>query len=302
MATLKTFRRDAASQLQLLDVLTTTALATGPDAAISVIVDSFAGAQANTLYEGAYVYPASGAQLGRERPVRPNGLTPSTSTLKVSWAWPAALASGVEVEILRLVPATRQPGGRNGWREIINDVLADIPTIRRYPITATAGTVAYAVPVWLEAEDQAIGIYDPQVTGENPNLSQNLRSIRYDGETVSLELWSPYSAGNVFYLAVYQPASTRVRSGGSWADSTTGLVNDDDEALAHRRLVQAMAIQRAAEQELERPDPRSKAMWERALDRWTPIAAGLKRRLVPARPSHLAVSPPVQSQWPKELF
>ena len=300
MATLQTFRRDAASRLGLLDVFETTGVGTGPDAETSVIVEQFAGAQASTLYENAYVYPTDGAQAGVQRPTRQNGLSVSATTLRVSWPWPAPLELGTEVEVLRLVPAVTELG-RQGWREIINSVLHDIPTIRRYPITAT-GAVRYDVPVWLEAEDQAIGIYDPESTGANAVLSQNLKSIRYDGEVVMIELWTGYSAGSIFSLAAYQPTSTRIKTASGWDDAADGLVDDADEALAHRTLVRAMAIQRAAEMELERPDPRSKAMWQRTLSEWTPIAAGLKARLVPARHTIMTVGTSGGSGWPKGLF
>lgn len=303
MPTLKTFRRDAASGLGLLDVYQTTAEASGPDAARSVIVDSFAGLTAQTSFENAYVLPTTGAQLGLQRTVRSNGLIPAASALRVTWDWPAPLAEGTEVEILRLVPAVRELG-RPGWRELLNEVLSDIPTIRRYPVTATDQTVRYAVPVWMDTEDQAIGIFGPGGgVGAPEIITSNLKEIRYDGETAEIELWSGYSPGSVFHLAVYQPVGTRVKSGGVWADSSLGLVDDDDEVQAPRRLVQAMAIERAARMELERPDARSKAMWQGVLARWTPVAAGLKRRLVPARPRpQMTLAGPGVSQWPKQLY
>lgn len=302
MPTLKTYRRDAARALSLLDVVTTTAEASGADAEVSVVVASFAGAIGQTTYENSYVLPTTGAQAGQQRITRTNGLSPTSATLKVTWGWPAPLETGTEVELLRLIPATTDLG-RSGWNEIINDVLRDIPTYRRHPVEATEGTTRYAVPFYLAAEDQAIGVFDPSRGGPEL-LSQNLKSIRWDAETVEIELWHGYPAGAVFHLAVYQPAGHRVLPAGGtvWGDDADGLADDADETVADRRLVRAMAIVRAAELELRRPDPRSRPMWTAALAEFTPVAASLKRRIVPARPRHMTVGAPAVSGWPKQLF
>jgi hypothetical protein len=249
------------------------------------------------------VFPVDGAQAGQQRPTRTSGVIAAEATLKVSWPWDDPLELGTEVEILRLIPAVRELG-RAGWNEIVNDVLRDIPTIRRHPVTAVDGQVQYAVPAYLETEDQAIGIYDPGSPATQAQvLSQNLQSISYDGEHVNIALWGGYAAGSEFYLAVYQPTSTRVNQGGVWADTPDGLVSDDDEALAPRRLVQAMAIERAAHLELTRPDARSRPMWQAAQERWAPLAAGLKRRLVPSRPDQrLTLGTTGTPTWPKGLY
>lgn len=302
MPTLTTYRRDAAEALGLLDVVTTTLAPTGEAAEEQVIAAVFGDASAQTLYENAWVYPTTGAQAGAQRRVRTGGLSPGTETLWVTRGWDAPLAAGTTCELLQLIPAVAALG-RSGWREIVNSVLRDTPTIRRHPITAQAGTVRYVVPIWLEAEDQAIGIYGPEASTEAGILSSNLKSIRYDGEQVELELWSGYAVGSVFSLAAYQPTASRIKSAGVWAESTVGLVEDDDEALAPRTLVRALSLVRAAELELQRPDPRYKGLWERALLRWTPIAAGLRARMVPKRPAPtMTVGAPAASGWPKGLF
>lgn len=303
MVTLQTARRDVAEELGLLDVVITSGVPTGDDANRTLLVPELADAVATTLYDGAWAYPVAGAQSGQQRAVRGKGISTSPGGLVVTRDWAAPIASGVEVELHRLIPA-RRALGRNGWLEILNATLRDIPIERRWAMTATAGTTAYTtVPAWFETEAQAIGLYDPTTGAENPMLSDNLRGFRFDGGTLTVELWSAYSAGSVFNLALHQPAATRVRAAGVWTDSTAGLVNETDEVPVHRTLLKAMAIERAARQELTRPDPRYKLMWEVALSRWQPVAARLKAEIAPKpRPSRLYVAPmSAGASWPKQL-
>lgn len=198
-------------------------------------------------HEGAYMYAASGLNLGEQRRVIKDGYIPSSGSLTAHRAWPNLMRANDQVEIWYRVPRIADNStGVQGLREMINRALAHCYRIRRITFTADTDNATHydlSQYPWLTQDDQIGPVYGPvSDAAQNPAVWPGGAWIRQDAANPQLEIGQSFAVGETFSLDVAQPADTYIRSGGEWGDSTVGLIDDDDEALIEPKLLIQVAL------------------------------------------------------------
>jgi hypothetical protein len=305
LGSLKTFRRDAAPEFGTFGVYTTTSPSISATTLISTALIG-AGFPSTALSQMWAYGTGTSTIAGQQRLVRAtNPLQTSTGTLNVTDGFSVNPPSGAEFEILGAIPAV-QGLAEPGWREILNACLKDIPLMRRLPIIPINGQLTYSINnsyPWLETSDQVAYLEDALINTDVPTYSPRLRDVRVDAESITFTLWTGYAGNELPHLVVFQPASTRIKTAGAWADSTVGLVSDDDESPAPRPLVKAMALGRAYRWLSTRSPANQATEWLARAREWEDTAARLKRQMMPKGDRLLRLdSAAVLSAWPKGLF
>lgn len=249
----------------------------------------FASDTGNTWWEGAFIFDPTTALVRR---VTDGGYTGEAAASTVLDAGgtvrvghltlsrevgTTALAPGRAIELHDTLPPV-DGDGVAGLHTHLNRALEAIRTVKRIPIVAVAGQTRYDLSAysWLEYEEQVALALEPEVSvGARPSVLGPVE-IRRDGHIVYAEL--PEAQSGTFYLEVYRPAKTWIRSGGTWGDSTVGLVNESDEVAVPLRPFMLLAEYYAC-RELAQHDPRAKyQVWIERRNELEPRAASLLSR------------------------
>lgn len=242
------FRRDVQSELGPFVVTTTTTAASDLLAfTCSTLVNANATGGSLFTNSWAYLNETTGPNLAAQRQVvNAGGYDSDTGEVRVARAFATSVGAGVGVELSSTLPAVTDELGTIGVREIVNDVLLSMPPIDLLPITGVTAQSAYdltATYPWLTDKSQILGVYFQHTGDDYPKPTGHAWSWLYDADAPRLLLpGEPFVTGETFYLKVYRPAQTWVRTGGTWAADTDGLQNDTDEALPLRSVVRAQAL------------------------------------------------------------
>lgn len=221
----------------------TAAPGTSSTVVIANLVTALTTASA-TRYNGKWVYNCDTDSCRR---VQTNGYARATGTLTVDPLWTAPSASQ-RIQITSLFPAREEAfAGDSSYRIIVNRALSRIVAPRRLAITIVPGQQAYSLAAypWLDREERygwpalPDGTPQPKILEPGPTGGIQIPAdwrrphLRLDGQSPYLELESPFVAGTVGTLTVNAmgPASSFIKVGSTWAESTVGLVNQTDEAL-----------------------------------------------------------------------
>lgn len=194
-------------------------------------------------YDGRWLYNVT---KGTQRRVRTNGYAPSTGTLTFDPTATSASAAD-RIELTGLFPGTVPPFSADAnYNAIINTAAGKIlfpswvsPTIS--PGTHNRTLFSY---LWLDRPER-LGWPFPQPDGSpHPLLMEpapfgdgwvsadwRRPTLRFDVGTLTLELGVPYTAGSSgsLRLNVMRPVNTWVAVGGTFADSSVGMVNESDQ-------------------------------------------------------------------------
>jgi hypothetical protein len=251
---LQNIRRIMARALHSLSVATTTTA--GNTLGTSVIATTLANAVSSNRYKHAWVMPVAGGSSGVLRRVRAeDALNLTTGELQVAPAFSAQIASGVEIEIHRLLPP-RDDDGWSGLDSLINTALRELWTTDRLAVTGVQGQASYSLAAWEEWLDpQAVLEFRGQAAaaGLNAFPAGSFDSIR-DADALTLAISPTLATGDAATLEVFRPGDTWIKVGATWALSTTGLVNETDECLFQPDLVVQVALVHAYESLASGPD------------------------------------------------
>lgn len=250
----RNIRRILARTLNSLTVVTTTSA--GNTAGTSFIATRLATALDASRYKGSWWLPVDGASTGDLRRCKAeDSLNLTTGELMVLPAFSAQIASGVVVEGHRLLP----PVDDDGWTGLLscaNNALRELWTSDRVSISGITGQPSYSLSTyeeWLDPE--AVLELRHQALDSTLNMypSGTFDAIR-DADGLTLQVAPTLPGGETHSLEVYRPLDTWIKTGGAWAASTTGFVNDSDECLASPDLVVTVALAHAYEALATGPD------------------------------------------------
>jgi hypothetical protein len=214
---------------------------------------SVTSATSSTVVAGGLINNATNASTGRfnghwinhiiaatgatqQRIVKPNSYVPSTGTLEPNLAWTTPTAGDV-LEITSMFPPIQQSMSLDtDYRTIINRALGKllVPDQITLAITTSDTYALTAYRAWLDRPERLVRVREPSpVTGRAPvDMSWRGWRLVLNGELPVLELKVPFaSATGSLTLDVMRTAKSWVSTSGTWAESTTGLTNNGDEAL-----------------------------------------------------------------------
>jgi hypothetical protein len=248
------YREELGPLLGLFAATTVTSAAASLEATRTVLSSALASDAAKPdHWDGHFVYVRDGAQAGSQRRVIDGSFQGPQGALLVDYPFDAALAIGTTFEVSVLPAGDWQ--GIKGLNDAINRALDTLPVVSRVAITsdglARVSLANYAWPI-----KGVRGVYDDISATDDTLIPTSQRwSFENDAEGPYVQLTTAYSSGTVFYLELLRSARTRIRQNGAWGDSSTGLENEDDEALYDARTV-ALAALPIATARLARMAPR----------------------------------------------
>lgn len=239
---LQTLRRHLAQKLNSLTLVTTTSA--GNTAGTSIVATRLANSTDENRHKHSWVLLVDGARAGELRRVRSeDALSLNTGELTVGPAFSGQVAAGVTVEIHRLLP----PDDDDGWsglRTCINDALREMWAPQRLAITGVEGQPSYSLSTyeeWLDPE--AVLELRRQALDSTLNAmpAGTFDPVR-NADLLTLQVAPTLPGSDASTLEVYRPLDTYIKVGGVWTASTTGLVNDGDEALVNPDLLVTVAL------------------------------------------------------------
>lgn len=251
---LQNFRRLLAQKVNSFSLVTTSSA--GNAAGTSIIATRLANSTSENRYKHAWVMAVDGTRAGEVRRVRAeDALNLTTGELTIGPPFSGQILSGVNVEIHRLLPP-EDDDGWTGLRTCINDALRELWTPQRVSITGVEGQPSYSLSTYeewldpdavLELRRQAL---DSTV---NPMAGGTFDPVR-NADSLTLQVSPTLPNGDASTLEVFRPLDTYIKVGGVWAASTTGLVNDSDEAIVNPDLLRIVALVHVYEALANGPD------------------------------------------------
>jgi hypothetical protein len=237
------FRSGKLGRYQLV---TTSATPTGGDAARTLVSDELVDFDKSAnAYDGVYAFLADGALVGQQRRASKGQFTNSTGTLLLARPFSGTVESGTVVELCFRLPAIAADGV-SGIRECLNQALRVLPIPDRLTFTASdANQLHYDTDdyPWLLRGERLGAVYQvPSAATDNPSPWPGAISWRADASAPQLELRYPFNVGDTFQVLVARPAATWIRSGGTFGESTVGLVDDDDAVYLEPTIVIEAAL------------------------------------------------------------
>ncbi len=295
MPTLPSYRRDLALKASTFKLLTTGVLysgsyggaASGSDAARRVVSSmlgnaNLAGTQGEipgTAYDYQWLYVPSTAE---QRRIVKNGYSAYNAAsdvltghnasadayivgyVTVDRAFASTLSGNIDAEILGRFPALSYEE-TPGLHWAINEALQVMHRPRKETVTGN-GTKRIDVSssfAWLKRPEQLIRVFDVDpASGDEPQVMRGRSWLEPDGEKMYLHIPEAVTSGATFTIQVQRPCSTWIRSGGTWATSTVGLVNETDEALPEVDRVTAVAYWQLCLRMARRGPKPQQADWE----------------------------------------
>lgn len=224
---------------------TTTEAATGSDATRTLISTSLIDLVGQpTKYNNAYPLITSGALAGTQRRVTDSGFTGSVGALLLNRTLGATAALGVDFEVWHRLPALPQDD-QTSIRDLLNQALGNLYTVRTLTLTGVTDQQVYSVAAypWLQRQEQIGPIYAVETDSTKiPARHSGGAQLHYNGSTPVLWVPVAFDTADSIKVDVAQPCNTYIRSGGTWGDSTVGLVDDSDAAMADPDLVREMVL------------------------------------------------------------
>ena len=233
MTTLQTYRRTLAERAGFFALSTTTAASTATNhLMLGLLADTDLEARHYNTVWSMVTSTNGGGAFGEVRRLSKNTFAPGTGSVQVSRALSTILSSGVEVEVHGVLPPIRQ-AGLMGWREVINTALREcwsVDTLNIAPATSTTLAHNLSTLPWIITEPDIIDVWVRSSGASVDSLVGQWR-FNYDMNAPTLELRQTHSTGTAIKPKVYRPLDTWIAVNSTWANSTSGLVNDTDEAL-----------------------------------------------------------------------
>lgn len=170
--------------------------------------------------------------LGQVRRVKQGGLSPVTGSLTMTRGYTASIASGTGFELYGVLPPV-DALGRRGLLSCINLALRECWIEQYLQITGVANQWQYSLETaypWLWTEDQVIDVWCRRSNALRDQLVEEWRLIE-DADNPQIEFKAPFTTADVIKPYVHRPMDTWINTGTGYANSTTGLVADTDQAM-----------------------------------------------------------------------
>lgn len=194
-----------------------------------------------TSFNDMVVYAADGPLAGQQAAVRRDVYDGTAGRLVTSGQFRAAPSVGQVFELHARLPRIRHVG-EPGLREILNEAIDRLWFEDQLVGTPTAST-RIAAPVWLTSDRQIVAVLEGGSSGVNPASAGRTATLVHDSTGSWLQLSSVPSGP--YRVVCRRPHRSWIKAGGSWATSTAGLVDDDDETMADERALLVVATWRA---------------------------------------------------------
>lgn len=228
------------------------ALETGPSGVFTATAGSTTTATCTAAFQStelpasalayAWVFVPGISTTNRQRRVKADGLNASTGVITLDGALGGAIANGTVIEITTVLPSVRDASASNGaaWipglHECLNRGLDRLlVTQSDYALALTNGQYDYPLPAFLNNRpERLLRVLQLNATGTgyvDAAERGHAWEVREGANGSVLHFVNPYRFSGSFSnrLVVRRPASGFIRVGGTWGDSTIGLVNESDE-------------------------------------------------------------------------
>lgn len=286
---LKTYRQKLAQDIGFYVLSTTTAAnSTTTNITLGDLADS---ALTTDYYNNVWVIVTSTTSglIGQTRRIKTDGYAPATGIMTLTRGFSSASTNGTEVELHGVLPPVAM-GGMKGWREIINDALRECWAIDKLsiaPANSTTYTHTLSDLPWIPDEDDFIEVWQRSTGAETDSIVPEWR-FEYNADAPVIELRKTLSTADRLKPMVYRPMDTWIKVGNSWGNSTSGLVNDSDQALLPLEGMERIGKAIAYEYLATRGDHTNQEYYEKLAQRWRTRADAWKQRLpkLPRRDSH----------------
>ena len=241
--TLRLARRRLGSVTGIFFVSTTTGIASAAD---YLVLGDLADVDADTAkLSRYYAMPTSTttSNTGVVRRIRKDGFTAATGNTRVVAAYSSATSSGIEVEIYGPLPP-KDADGRIGLHTAINRALAECWSIDMLSITpSTSGQSTYSlstVAEWIISDQQIVDLWFRRSGSTADELMPEWR-YQADVDSGQLEIRGvSLSTTDTLKPKVYRPLDRWIEVNSTWANSTSGLVNDSDRCLLSEDGIEAV--------------------------------------------------------------
>jgi hypothetical protein len=163
----------------------------------------------------------------------------------------AVVNPGTAYEIHAIPPL--RAGRHAGVHAAINRALRVMLREDTVAIEATSGTYRYDVTTqlpWATPEHFVSAHFVETVSGLDTWAVPGAH-LRYDGNTILLVPNATYSTDQEFPVRLLRPLSSYVKTGGTWGESTVGLVDEEDECLGNLDSISLVAAFYLAEQQAD---------------------------------------------------
>lgn len=187
--------------------------------------------------DGLFAYIRDGAEAGESRRLVSGAFDGPIGAVVADQPFGSGALPGGTVFEISVLPGNKYQGAE-GLNHIIFLALEQLPVIDYVPITVTseAGGIVTNYSLgdypWPIKRVEAV-IYPRTSTTLEPRREMpRCWDFDQDGELPVLSFTSlPANTGDVIEVKLLRPAHTWIQSGGSWGDSTVGLVEENDECL-----------------------------------------------------------------------
>ncbi len=216
-------------------MITTTTSSTSAGVTCGGLINNATNASVNR-FDSNWVNHVQASGASQQRTVKPGSYVPSTGTITTNLAWTGPSAGDV-IEITSMFPAIQQSMGVDtDYRTIINRALGHLLVPAEIALTITTSDT-YALTAyrkWLDRPERLRYVLEPAPVSGRAAVDAEWRGwqLVLNGELPTLQLSAPFGAtGGSLTLGVLRPSSTWVGTASVWAESSTGLVNNTDEAV-----------------------------------------------------------------------
>ena len=110
-------------------------------------------------------------------------------------------------------------------------------------VTGTGALTVSLASYPITQEAQVGGVYKPAASSSAARVPYGAGrgSLRFDGDTVALDLPYALASGATLEVDIYRPLGSWIKVSGVWATSTTGLVNETDECMGDLNIISMVA-------------------------------------------------------------
>ncbi len=216
--------------------------------------------------------------IGTVRRIKMGGLAPATGTITHSRAYASTTSNGQTFELFGVLPPTDQLG-RRGILTCMNLALRECWMEDYLSIVGVSNQYQYPLATaypWLQQEDQIIDVWVRRSGANRDQLVSEWRLIN-DAETPQLEFKTPFTTSDTIKPYVHRPLDTWIATPTVWAESTTGLVNEGDQALLSLNAMRVVGLYHCFTALATVGDESERAGWQAKADKQALIKAAWKR-------------------------
>lgn len=164
----------------------------------------------------------------------------------------AVAAPGTPFEIHAIPPL--RAGRSMGVHAAINRALRVMLREDTVTVTGDTGTYRYDVTAtfpWITRPDQFVSAHYVETVSGLDTWAIPGATLRFDANTVLLVPNSTFTDGQSIPVRVLRPLSSWIKAGGSWGESSVGLVDEDDECLGDLDAIALVAACHLAEEQAQ---------------------------------------------------